>query len=237
MRIDLPDPSLVVLIGPSGSGKSSFARKHFAPTEVISSDFCRGLVADDENDQSATTDAFAVLHFIAGRRLAQPRFTVVDATNVQREARRPLIELAKQHDLFPVAIVLDMPEAICQERNRSRPDRDFGPHVVRQQRSQLRKSLKGLQREGFRRVTVLRSPEEVAAAEVQRAPLWTDRRIDRGPFDIIGDIHGCHAELAELLRELGYQLDAAARRPRLPTDAVPSSSATTAIAGRTRRVS
>jgi protein phosphatase len=208
MRVDLPDPSLVVLIGPSGSGKSSFARKHFAPTEVISSDFCRGLVADDENDQSATTDAFAVLHFIAGRRLAQPRFTVVDATNVQREARRPLIELAKQHDLFPVAIVLDMPEAICQERNRSRPDRDFGPHVVRQQRSQLRRSLKGLQREGFRRVAVLRSPEDVEAAEVHRAPLWTDRRVDHGPFDIIGDIHGCHAELAELLRELGYQLDA-----------------------------
>jgi protein phosphatase len=208
VRIELPDPSLVVLIGPSGSGKSSFARKHFAPTEVISSDFCRGLVADDENDQSATTDAFAVLHFIAGRRLAQPRFTVVDATNVQRASRRPLIELAKQHDLFPVAIVLDMPEAICQERNRSRPDRDFGPHVVRQQRSQLRTSLKGLQREGFRRVAVLRSPEEVDGAEVRRAPLWTDRRADRGPFDIIGDVHGCFAELAELLCELGYRVDA-----------------------------
>jgi protein phosphatase len=207
MRIDIPDPSLVVLIGPSGSGKSTFARKHFAPTEVISSDFCRGLVADDENDQSATRDAFAVLHFIAGRRLAQPRFAVVDATNVQREARRPLIELAKQHDLFPVAIVLDTPEAICQERNGARPDRDFGPHVVRQQRSQLRRSLKGLQREGFRRVWVLRSPEEVEAAEVRRAPLWTDRRSDRGPFDIIGDIHGCYAELKELLRELGYRFD------------------------------
>jgi protein phosphatase len=207
VRIDLPDPSLVVLIGPSGSGKSSFARKHFAPTEVISSDFCRGLVADDENDQSATKDAFAVLQFIAGRRLAQPRFTVVDATNVQRESRRPLIELAKQHDLFPVAIVLDIPEAICQERNRSRPERDFGAHVVRQQRSQLHKSLKGLQREGFRRVAVLRSPEEVDGAEVQRAPLWTDRRTDHGPFDVIGDVHGCHAELTELLRGLGYRLD------------------------------
>lgn len=207
MRIDLPDPSLVVLIGPSGAGKSSFARTHFAPTEVISSDFCRGLVADDENDQHATSDAFAVLHFIVGRRLAQPRFTVVDATNVQREARRPLLELAKHHDLFPVAIVLDIPEAICQERNRSRPDRDFGLHVVRQQRSQLRRSLKGLQRDGFRRVWVLRSPEEVEAAEVQRAPLWTDRRVDHGPFDVIGDVHGCYAELTELLRELGYRVD------------------------------
>ena len=208
MRIDLPDPSPVVLIGPSGSGKSSFARAHFAPTEVISSDFCRGLVADDENDQAATSDAFAVLNFIAGRRLAQPRFTVVDATNVQREGRRPLIELAKQHDLFPVAIVLDMPEAICQERNRSRPDRNFGPHVVRNQRSQLHKSLKGLQREGFRRVWVLRSPDEVEGAEIERAPLWTDRRSEHGPFDVIGDIHGCYAELTELLGELGYQVAA-----------------------------
>jgi len=208
LRIDVPDPSLVVLIGPSGSGKSSFARRHFAATEVISSDFCRGLVADDENDQSATTDAFAVLHFIAGRRLAQPRLTVVDATNVQREARKPLIELARQHDLFPVAIVLAVPEDVCRERNGPRPDRSFGPHVVRQQRSQLRRSLKGLQREGFRRVWVLRSTQEVDAAEVRRAPLWTDRRTEHGPFDVIGDVHGCHAELAELLRTLGYVVGA-----------------------------
>jgi protein phosphatase len=206
MRLDLPDPSLVLLIGASGSGKSSFARDHFLGTEVISSDFCRGLVSDDENDPAATPDAFAVLQFIAGRRLAQPRFTVVDATNVQREARRPLIELAKQHDLFPVAIVLDLPERICHERNRARPDRDFGPHVVAQQSSQLRKSLKGLQREGFRRVHVLRSPEEVAAAEIHRTPLWTDRRIEAGPFDVIGDVHGCHAELVSLLGELGYEV-------------------------------
>lgn len=208
MRIDLPDPSLVVLIGPSGSGKSSFARQHFAATEVISSDFCRGLVADDENDQAATTDAFAVLHFIAGRRLAQPRFTVIDATNVQREARRGLVELAKQHDLFPVAIVLDIPEAVCQQRNRSRPDRSFGAHVVRQQRAQLHKSLKGLQREGFRRVHVLRSVEDIDAVEIFRTQLWTDRRGDHGPFDVIGDIHGCHAELAQLLTELGYDVAA-----------------------------
>src|ERR1700723_2170957 len=150
MRIALPDPSLVVLVGASGSGKSSFAREHFAPTEVISSDFCRGLVSDDQNDQAATADAFAVLRFIASRRLAQPRFTVIDATNVQREAPKPLVELAKEHDLFPVAIVLDPPEAICRERNRLRADRQFGPHVVRRQRADLRRSLKGLQREGFR---------------------------------------------------------------------------------------
>lgn len=206
MKIELPDPSLVVLIGASGSGKSSFAREHFLPTEVISSDFCRGLVSDNENSQEATKDAFAVLHFIAGLRLAQPRLTVIDATNVQKAARKSLLNLAREHDLFAVAVILDMPEALCQERNRDRPDRDFGPHVVRQQRSQLGKSLKGLRREGFNRVWVLKSPEEVEQAEIVRNPLWTDRRAETGPFDVIGDIHGCHAELVELLQKLDYEV-------------------------------
>ncbi len=204
MRIELPDPSLVVLVGASGSGKSSFAARHFASTEVISSDFCRGLVADDENDQAATRDAFAVLNFIAAKRLAQPRLTVVDATNVQRSARKPLLELARDHDLFAVAIVLDLPEPVCLERNRTRPDRDFGPHVVRQQRAQMKGAGKKLRREGFHRVWVLDSVEEVEAAELRRTPLWTDRRADSGPFDVIGDVHGCHAELVELLGRLGY---------------------------------
>lgn len=205
--MNVPDPSVVVLIGASGSGKSSFAARHFKLTEVLSSDFCRGLVADDENDQSATEDAFAILHEIAGRRLAGRRLTVVDATNVQREARAPLVALAREHDLFPVAIVLDLPERICADRNRGRPDRDFGEHVLHRQREQLRRSLKHLQREGFRRVWVLRSPEEVEAAEIVRAPLWTDRRTEHGPFDVIGDIHGCADELTELLTTLGYAVD------------------------------
>jgi len=207
-RIEIPDPSLVLLVGASGSGKSSFAARHFAPTEVISSDFCRGLVADDENDQAASADAFAVLNFIAARRLAQPRITVVDATNVQRSARKPLLQLAREHDLFAVAIVLDLPESVCQERNRARPDRQFGPHVVRQQRSQLKGAAKRLRREGFHRVWVLNTPEEVDALEVARAPLWADRRAEIGPFDIIGDVHGCHTELVALLGELGYAVGA-----------------------------
>src|ERR671926_927986 len=117
MKIAIPELSLVALIGASGSGKSTFARKHFKPTEVLSSDFCRGLVADDENDQAATGDAFDVLHYIATKRLAAGRLTVVDATNVQPEARRPLLALAKEHDVLPVAIVLNVPEQLCHERN------------------------------------------------------------------------------------------------------------------------
>lgn len=206
MPITIPKFSLVVLIGASGSGKSSFARRHFLPTEVLSSDFCRGLVADDENDQGATGDAFDVLHYIAGKRLAAGRLTVIDATNVQTEARRPLLALAKEHDVLPVAIVLNMPEALCLERNRARPDRQFGPHVVRNHVRALRQSLRGLEREGFRYVFVLRSPEEVAEAEIARMPLWNDRRDDHGPFDIIGDIHGCRDELLALLDRLGYEV-------------------------------
>ncbi|MBM3458619.1 MAG: polynucleotide kinase-phosphatase, partial [Armatimonadetes bacterium] len=206
MEIVIPDPSLVVLIGISGSGKSTFARTHFLPTQVLSSDTCRGMVADDENDQSATGDAFAILHLIAEKRLAAGRLTAVDATNVQSEARKPLIALARRYHLFPVAVVLNLPQRLCADRNESRPDRNFGPHVLRQQRSQLRQSLGGLQREGFRHVYVLDSPEAVAEAAVRRQPLWTNRGAERGPFDIIGDVHGCFDELCDLLTRLGYQV-------------------------------
>ncbi len=205
--IAVPALSLVVLVGASGSGKSSFARAHFRSTEVLSSDVCRGLVADDENDQAASGDAFAVLDFIAGKRLAAGRLTVVDATNVQPESRKGLVALAREHDVLPVAIVLDLPERVCAERNASRSDRDFGPHVLRRQRDQLRRSLKGMRREGFRTVHVLRTEEEVAAAEVARTPLYNDLRHKTGPFDVIGDVHGCRAELEALLDQLGYAIE------------------------------
>ncbi len=204
MNITIPNLSLVVLIGPSGSGKSTFARKHFLSTEVLSSDACRAFVSDNENDQSATNDAFAVLHFIAAKRLALGRLTVIDATSVQPEARKPLVELARQYHCLPVAVVLNLPEKLCLERNTGRADRTFGPHVVRQQHTQMRRSLKGLGREGFRHVFVLESPEEVAEATVERVPLYNDRRTEHGPFDIIGDVHGCCTELEELLGRLGY---------------------------------
>jgi protein phosphatase len=204
MTFTIPELSLVVLIGPSGCGKSTFARKHFKPTEVMSSDAFRALVSDDENDQSSTDDAFAALHFVAARRLARAKLTVIDATNVQPDARKPLVALAREYHVLPVAIVLDLPERVCHDRNRSRPDRDFGPHVIRNQKSQLHRSLRGLGREGFRHVHVLKSQGEVDAAAIERQPLWNNRKQDRGPFDIIGDVHGCCDELESLLQQLGY---------------------------------
>lgn len=206
MNIPLPEFSLVLLIGASGSGKSTFAARHFKGTEVLSSDWCRAAVSDDANDQAATKDAFELLQFIAAKRLRAMKLTVVDATNVQPESRKPLIELARAHDALPVAIVFDLPERVCQDRNRTRPDRDFGPHVVRQQSQQLRRSLRSLQREGLRYVWTLSSVEEVDAATITRQRLWTDKRDQHGPFDIIGDIHGCYEELTQLLERLGYQV-------------------------------
>jgi protein phosphatase len=205
MTFTIPELSLVLLIGPSGCGKSTFARKHFKPTEVMSSDAFRAFVSDDENDQSSTDDAFAALHFVAARRLARGKLTVVDATNVQPEARKPLVALAREYHVLPVAIVLDLPERLCHDRNRVRPDRNFGPHVVRNQKSQLHRCLRGLGREGFRHVHVMTSQEEVDAAIIERQPLWNNRKHETGPFDIIGDVHGCCDELEQLLQQLGYE--------------------------------
>ncbi len=207
MKIGIPELSLVLLIGPSGSGKSSFARKHFLPTEVISSDFCRALVSDDENDQSATSDAFDLLHAIVRKRLTRGKLTVIDATNVQPEARKTLIELAKEYHLFTEAIVFDLPDRLCQDRNVLRPDRQFGPHVIRNQSQQLRRSLRGFEREGIRHVFKLSTPEEVEAVTIERQPLWNNRKAVHGPFDIIGDVHGCYDELIELMARLGYTVE------------------------------
>jgi len=203
-ELAVPALSLVVLVGVSGSGKSTFAGSQFLATEVLSSDFCRGLVADDENDQSASAEAFDVLYYIAAKRLAAGWLTVVDATNVQSGDRQKLVELAREHDVLPVAIVLDLPERICVERNKARPDRQFDERVIRRQRESLRRGLRSLQREGFRTVHVLKDQAEVDEATIVRTRLYSDLRHEIGPFDVIGDVHGCRAELVTLLESLGY---------------------------------
>ena len=205
-EVTVPAVGLVVLVGVSGSGKSTFARAHFKPTEVVSSDFCRGLVADDENDQSATPDAFDVLHYIVGTRLRRGLLTVVDATNVQQAARASLVKLARSHDVLVDAIVLDVPESVALERNRSRADRAFGSHVVTRQQRDLKRSLGRLGKEGFRRVHVLRGVEQIETARITRERPWNDRTDVHGPFDLVGDVHGCASELRTLLTELGWQI-------------------------------
>src|SRR3954464_10624913 len=205
-NIHIPELSLVVLIGASSSGKSTFARKHFKSTEIISSDQCRALVSDNENSQEASTDAFDVARFITAKRLKAGLLTVIDATNVQESARKDWVRLAREYHVLPVAIVVNMPEKLCVQRNETRPDRDFGKHVIPQQISQLRRSIRHLKLEGFRNIIELRTPEEVDAIEaIIRDPLYNNKKQEHGPFDIIGDVHGCYDELIELINKLGYQ--------------------------------
>ncbi len=213
MKITFPELSLIILIGASGAGKSTFAQQHFKPTEILSSDYFRGLVSDDENNQEATKDAFEVLHYILAKRLAAGKLTVIDATNVQPESRKPLLNLAKQYHCFAVAIVFNLPEAVCHERNQQRPNRQFGSHVVRNHTRSLKKSLRNLKREGFRFIYKLNSVEEVATVEVSRQKMWTNLRDQHGAFDIIGDIHGCCDELEQLLQQLGYQASESQAEP------------------------
>jgi predicted kinase/diadenosine tetraphosphatase ApaH/serine/threonine PP2A family protein phosphatase len=206
--LKVPELSLILLIGSTGAGKSTFARRLFKPTEIVSSDACRGLVADDENDQSASQDAFELLHYLVAKRLKRGLLTVVDATNVQEEARKPLVALARQYHVLPVAIVLDVPDAVAHERNALRPERrHMGPHVVARHRQQLRKSLRNLKQEGFRHVHHLRGAAEVDAVQgILRDRLYNNRKEETGPFDIIGDVHGCYEELVQLLEKLGYEV-------------------------------
>lgn len=205
MRIEIPKLCVVAMMGASGSGKSTFAKSYFKPTEVLSSDYFRGLVSDDENDQSVSKAAFDTLYYVAEKRLEANKLVVVDATNVQQSARAGIVELAKKFDVLPVAIVLNTPEQICVERNKSREDRQFGAHVVRNHYVALKKSLRRLKKEGFRYIFVIDSPDE--EIEIVRVPSWTDKSDEHGPFDIIGDVHGCFDELCELLVKMGYTLD------------------------------
>lgn len=203
--ISIPEFALVVLIGTSGSGKTTFAHQHFKSTEIVSSDVCRGWVADDENDQAATAPAFAVLHYLVEKRLEGRRLTVVDATNLRAEDRKSLLALAKKYYALPVALVINPGQSVCIERNRSRPDRQFGTHVVQNQTRTMKQGLFGLPREGFRQVYEFRSEAEINDVVIERQRLWTDLRHETGPFDLVGDIHGCFDELRSLLEGLGYQ--------------------------------
>ena len=205
--ITIPAVCLVLLIGASGSGKSTFAARHFAPTEVLSSDHYRAVVSDDPTDQSATTDAFDLVARVAAVRLRRSKLTVIDATNVKTQDRAGFVQLARDYDVPTVAIVLNLDERISQQRNAARPDRAFGPHVVRNHVSHLRRNLRGLEKEGFRFVVILNTPAEVDAVRFMREPFYSDKRTEHGPYDIIGDIHGCYDETLELLATLGYAPD------------------------------
>jgi protein phosphatase len=161
---------MVILIGASSSGKSTFAGKHFKPNQIVSSDACRAMVADTESAMWATQDAFDILHSITAARLRNKRLTVVDATNLRRAARQRLIDLARAAKLPVVAVVFDVAEPVLLERSRERHDgRSIPDSTIKAQMADLRHSLAGLQDEGFDGIFVLAAPETVDTAVVERA--------------------------------------------------------------------
>jgi len=161
LTIGLPDPSLVLLIGVTGAGKSTFAARHFRPTQVLSSDAFRALVADDETDQGATADAFELLHRTVDRRLARRLLTVIDATNLLPSARRPLLDAARRHTVPAVAIVFDLQPRVTAARNATRAGRTVADAVHQRQVRALRRCLPELPDEGFAAIWLLRTPDAI----------------------------------------------------------------------------
>ncbi len=204
MRIEIPEFALVAMVGATSSGKTTFANTKFRPTEVLSSDFFRAMISDDENNQNVSHEAFDLLFYAAKKRLELMKLTVIDATNLQQSARKQIIDLAREQNVHSVAIVLNLPEKILMERNNARENRGFPERVIRNHCNDLRRSIRNLKREGFRYVYVLNSTEDIENAEIVRTKLWNNKKDEHGPFDIIGDIHGCFSELKELLAKLGY---------------------------------
>lgn len=207
MRIEIPEFALIAMVGATSSGKTTFALKHFKKTEVLSSDRFRGIVSDDEDDQSASADAFDLLYYAANKRLNKMRTTVIDATNLHAPDRKKVLDIAREQNVHAVAIVLNLPERILQERNQTRQERQYPERVIRKHVYELRRSIRGLRREGFRFVYVLNSPEEIDEAIIERTRMWNNRKELHGPFDVIGDVHGCCDELEELFEKMGYVRD------------------------------
>jgi len=150
--LEIPVPSLVLLIGSSGSGKSTFAARHFQPTEIISSDRCRALICDDESDQTINSEAFELLHHIARLRLQRRKLTVIDATNLQFRDRQPLLSLAQSAQVPAVAIVFDISLETCLAYNQARLERQVAPAVLEHHQQLLALTRSSIQTEGFARI-------------------------------------------------------------------------------------
>lgn len=168
MKLVVPEPSLVLLVGAAGAGKSTFAQAHFRPTEIVSSDALRAMLADDPNDQAASGEAFRILTLLIAGRLRRRLLTVVDATNLRAETRRRLRRMATRHGIPAVAMAFDLPADLVRARNAGRLERQVLASVVDGQIERLRDALSALPGEGFERLYVLREPELLGVVTVER---------------------------------------------------------------------
>lgn len=166
--MDIPELCLVSMIGSTSSGKTSFAHKHFKPTEVLSSDFFRAMISDDENNQEVSSAAFDLLYSAANKRLDVGRLTVIDATGVEKSAREKILNIARAHNVPAAAIVLNLPESVLLERNKSRPERNYPERVIHTHLSELKSGINNLKEEGFEYVYIIDSVEQLDNVEVVR---------------------------------------------------------------------
>lgn len=148
MALKLPAPSLLVLVGASGSGKSTWAAEHFANTEIISSDSLRALVGAGEDDQSASAAAFDVLERIVDERLRRGLTTVIDTLGLHDESRARWISKARAAGIPVHAVVFDTPPTVCEARNRSRR-RPIPTTVLKKQVARFKETVPRLAGEGF----------------------------------------------------------------------------------------
>lgn len=195
----------MLLIGVAGSGKSTFAKRHFQETQILSSDFCRKLISDDEASQSVSSHAFELLYDITDKRLSNKKLTVIDATNLQSASRQYLKTLAKKHHAQMVAIVFDLPKEWCQKRNAARI-RVVPSDVIDEQYAMMQVALKQLTTEKYREIVYLNNEHDIENAQIIFKLLPCNQKSLHGPFDIIGDVHGCYEELLVLLQTLGYHI-------------------------------
>lgn len=203
MTLRFPAVALLFLVGPSGSGKSTVAGRHFKPTEVLSSDRCRAMVSDDETRQDINDDAFGLLHFWLNLRLKNRRFTVVDSTALKPGSRDRLLAIAAQHRVPVYALILDVPLEECVRRDSAR-QRQVGRSVIERQYATFEQAKRELAKDSRLKGCDLVPMEEIEGLTIERGGLAkTSAR-----FDVIGDVHGCHLELADLFEKLGYQWDA-----------------------------
>ncbi len=204
-RLIIPRPTLIVLCGISGSGKSSFATEHFPPTWVVSSDVLRGVITDDQRNQESSKDAFELMYTIIERRMKFGRTTVADSTALNDYVRKNLLEIAQKHDFQTLLLIFDTPRKLCIEHDAARKEpRPVGPAVIGMQYEKYVETLQAAPHEGFDQIITLRHTD-LPRLKVEVTPLSLERPAEHGPFDLIGDIHGCSSELRELLGKLGYR--------------------------------
>ncbi len=166
--IKLPRRTLLVLAGPAGSGKSTFARRRFSPTMIVSSDYCRALICDDENNQRVNRDAFDLFYYIIHKRMFQGRFTVADSTALQPEARQRLLDLAYRHGYLTCLLIFNVPEQISRNRNQQR-ERKVEEQVHGYHARLLQQTLQAAPHEGWNRLYIL-TPEQIDTTTIEIEP-------------------------------------------------------------------